>query len=698
LALAGTLLCLSSGLWFSSHKALRDLDEVTTTIAMPDMFAIRQYARDYIVKNNITEWETEWGILSKDDGWSDDDAFNDALATQIEQDILKTMRDTVYPSGLVTMDGRRIFNGISPGVSSVSIRATGYGLDRQVADVSPQAMAAFIVTCTGIDDGYYVGYGDYAWDSRTQTVIPVQNAGSHIIRSYTASFRVDEMLHLHDAYGSMKPRSLQISIQRYTDGSFPVEKSKQYVVTGWYQAMGMQGYLTPAVPYTDSVAVDTGIITCEQDLADLKRELSTSSHLSWLSHYNIWEHMLPLQVKEYRIERPVDGESGYPIYALDGSVEAAVASEQGGPLNNALKRVEATVNSFPVLTTNDPNSFFKFNQRRNLLSDGRVFTAKEARNGAKVCLVSVKFAEANHLTVGDTLPLQLYNTVFGRLTQTVMFDGAPSVERSFWVPSTYHPDLEISEAVSYTVIGIYNSVTVDSGDYAIPPSTVIIPDRSFGSVEGVPVNRFYAPAHMPLLTDGLIVPNGGIEKTRAVIDGIADGYGNLFRFYDQGYVTLRTSLLNLRFAMAWVFALSGAGWGIVAFMFCLFYVARKRKETAVLYAVGVSKTKRFGWVFAQSAVLIFAAAGIALAASLPVYGDILAATAVAAEEFTLALRDLTLSDAAEYGMRARMPLSPVPLALYITAAACMILLLTAAGFMSQRLALFKSLNAKKEDG
>jgi len=149
--------------------------------------------------------------------------------------------------------------------------------------------------------------------------------------------------------------------------------------------------------------------------------------------------------------------------------------------------------------------------------------------------------------------------------------------------------------------------------------------------------------------------------------------------------------------MTWILTLTAAGWLVVLFIFLMFYVARKRKEGALLYALGVSRAKRFIWIFTQCATLILVALGISIAVSLPLYGDILDIAAGVAQEFTDSFRNLTLSEAADSGLRNRIPLDRSPLALIITVAGASLITLITAGFLTKRSVAFRSMAEKGGD-
>jgi len=674
LTLAGTLLCLSAGLWYSAHKALLEIDETITTIAIPDRFAINKLAHELAEEELLQGPEVN---IYADDEETEYLEFNPVL--RIEQEILQTIREQIYLSELLHMDERRFFNAFAEGIEPLTLNTAGTGAEPFYAAHSGQSIAAFLVTCQMITSEYSLFY-----DWNNDELI------TYMTTLYKARFSVDEILSLHP--GHIEPMYIQIEFILNHDGSSPFERGKQYAVFGNYEVttgMGMNT-LVLQTPDVETAATVTGKIESADELYEILRN-------AWQYHY-FEDDLFPMDIKEIRYARePTASDGWYSIVEVEGSMEETKTSARWVPMQEALELAKISSDSFQVVTTNDPNSLLRFNQNRNLFLEGRAFTSKEAKEGARVCLISGPFAENNGLSVGDILPLQLYNSVLGAMEVTYMVSDGIMDKGIFWIPSMYQAGLEISLTVEYTIIGIYNTLRFDRSEYAIPSNTVVIPNNSFGELFGEPVSKFDTSAPAPILVNGLIVPNGRIDETREIINNLVPGYGGLFRFYDQGYDSLKTTLANLRFGLTWILTLAAAGWIAVLLIFLMFYVTRKRKDAALLNALGVSQTGRFGWVFIQCTTLILVALGLSIAASLPVYGDILDIAAGAAQEFTDSFRNLTLSIAADSGLRSRIPLDRSPLALFVTVAGASAVTLIAAGVLTYRASAFKSLSQKGGD-
>jgi len=669
LMLSGTLLCITAGLWYSAHKALMDINETITTIAIPDRPAITKFAGELVDLSHRIK---------------PDPGVYKAEVMLKEEEIFQTIRERIYTSGLLHMDRRRVFNGIAEGIDPLTLRISGVGVEPHIAVNSGQVFAAFVATCEMIRIDHALRY-DWV-DGDVQTNVTV---------AYEARFLVNDVLMLHPV--NAEPYYIRTEFILNHDRTQPFERGKQYIMFGSFNNTFFSiDMLILETPNVETTGTTVGYVHSNEELIEL---LNINTHTNRFGGFQpLDDSAFPIDIIEYSFARePGENEGWYSFLEVIGSVEETMASDRWQPMREALDMAEISMSTFQVITTNNPNSLPRFNQNRNLFDDGRTFTPREIREGARVCLVSKEFAEHNGLSTGDTLPLQLYNTTFGSRNVTYMISDGIMGNATVWIPGIYQRGLEISDPQNYTIVGIYNTLRADRTEYSIPPNTIIIPESSFGELGGEPTSIFDTSVSAPILLHSIIVPNGRINETINVIDSIVPGYGGLFRFYDQGYESLRTTLGNLRFGMTWIMVLAITGWLAVLFIFLMFYVARKRKEGALLYALGVSNAKRFIWVFTQCAFLILIALGISIAVSLPIYGDILDVVGGVAQEFTDSFRNLTLSEAADSGLRSRIPLDRSPLALIITIAGASVITLIAAGVLIKRSAEFKSLSDKRGD-
>ena len=99
LTLAGALLTLAAGLWYSVYKSEQDMEESVTTIAVVNVDAVRNLARKYVTQHVITEYESDWGLAAPNqfENWKlmQDAVFRSFVTTHIERDMMKSMTESV---------------------------------------------------------------------------------------------------------------------------------------------------------------------------------------------------------------------------------------------------------------------------------------------------------------------------------------------------------------------------------------------------------------------------------------------------------------------------------------------------------------------------------------------------------------------------------------------------------------------------
>ena len=334
LGLAGALLCISAGLWFSSYYALRDLDDSLTTIAMPDMFHIERFAEEH----NIPESE-----------------------------IIQNIRETIYSSGLLKQDSRRIFNAIAEDIGPIPLRAAGLGLEPMMAAFTSQPIAAFIVNCEKLDyTHHYISY----WDEETEEYV------AYIQRVHFASFYVDDVLYLHEDYSH--PRYINISFNINPDGSTPFELREKYVVMGTYNPGGgfMGGF--------SALTIDAFNAPAESFVVDY---VNTNDEFfsmfprwwNWVTEY------LPLEVKENVYTQnivPGNGENGF--FKFTGETADDISLDQHPHMKEAIENADISSRSFQVLTTNDPLSMLRLNQRRNLFDENHTSSSRTSSRKSRM--------------------------------------------------------------------------------------------------------------------------------------------------------------------------------------------------------------------------------------------------------------------------------------------------------------------------
>ena len=684
LILAGALFTLAAGLWYSVYKSERNLEEIVTTIAVPDMYGVRRYAQTIVDKDDVSGFTDQWGTPLEDfrEWFSNAESFQAFALRYVQMGLMNRISNDVYDSGLLETDDRRIYGAYVEGIRSVPVRLTESGNNSEFVINAPQSVAAFVVTCVGVEEVF-----QYA------STYPNHSLN----RAVVADFRVEQDIYVHHARFQTRTVTGYFPYMN-PDGSLPVEEGKQYIVVGhsytqgentpgWYYAM------PPKRPMPNALYID--LIGSGYDMVDVQ-EINAmyefdDNILLFMVRFQLTENDFPVIKRD--LIPAIDDELGFEglsWFEMEGSLEDMLSSPRGEEIEAALSVAKISYNSLTVLTTNDMNSLLRFNQRTNKIIQGRALNARDLENGARVCVISEQLAELNGLAPGDKLALSMYPTKLGQV-QTGNSDIA-------WLPSPYNPKLELTDPLEFQIVGIYSGISQEMRDYAIPPNTVIIPASSFEGMDGTAVSRLSSPYKPPLLST-VIVANDAIEETRDIIESLSEGYGNLFRFYDQGYSTFKPMLENLRFGMTWIAALAAIGWIIAVVMFSLFYIGRKKKETLLLTALGVSKYRSFSWIYIQCAIVIIIAQGIVVLLVSLLFGNILDTAISVATSFTESYRDFTLSELnIAGGLQISLPLENSRAGLILAAAGKTALLLGLSGWLCQRTTRSKTLAETRNAG
>gem|GEM_PF-1474219 len=724
LVLAGALLSLAAGLWYSVYVSERDMENSITTIGLVNADGIRRYARANVRRNYISEYETEWGLIKPNafENWrlKEESEFEALVATLVERDLMRSIEESVYSSGSLKTDDRRVYGAAASGVIAPT-----------------QSAAAFIVRCAGVEVGYRVG--------GALPYISSSDAAPYFERMAYVKFDVERALSPHHSYEPPDTLSTVFPFSN-ADGGASFKAGARYLVIGYFLGnsrpgdyenyfMKKYGWIELDAPNSISAYArnqfvmdafpinyyhaEVGEVAAPDDFnPEILRYLIRTGYVEL---YDVSADDFPLKVV---VRVPEAGQTP-SWFELEGSLEDALSSQDGKQIKQALDAAEISSASLMALTTDDINSLFQFNQRRARITAGRGFTASETKTGANVCIVSAELAELNGLSAGDTLWLRLYPTSLnqirsygGGIVRTNIFDtqaGADSVvlhascyfASEYWPQEPYYPGLPLSEPSEYVITGIY-SAPRGYNDYLLPPGAVIIPAKSFGGFDGydyIPPARSYTlynneikhfNLYAPPLLHTVIIPNGKIEETQALIENLVpEGLGRHFRYYDQGYSVLKPAFINIRAGTTFIFMLAAAGWAVAAGMFCMLYIGRRRREAAVLYALGVSGKKRFRWVYMQCAALIGTAMIITICMTLPLFGGLVDAATRMAQSDTQ--RDVTFSDAGDAKPEG-LEIDKNPLAVALPAAGQTALLLAAAWMLSRRAVVFGAFDTKGGGG
>jgi hypothetical protein len=645
LALAGTLLCLGTGLFLSAVSSARDIDNHFTTIALPDASAIRRFALNQIQGQNINEFDAGYTVYTRDD-IRIGRFFDEHVANLMLDRILLDIDESVYRSGAMDMDARRFFGAFSPEIVPI------YSSFNNPAPAGNSGgSAAFVAQVTQIEEFYEM-----------QLYTDPETGGQHFYLQINAyvDFAVEEILSLHPNVTAPRRFFIHKQIQD-TNGGFFFTEGERYVVAGYFEPqwgrMTRNGWssglsaihgwtffreMRDAVDPVLSEAARTaeernkliGIQPVHMGTVESRDAFTAQEweQITWQwQHIPMTDDFFPMQITASRF---VDTEPLVTQWFALGDMDyaAAVASGLGNAIEHAVSVVEKNANRLNVITTNNINSIYYFNQNRAVIAEGRAFTREEYEKGVQAVIIPRTLAEQNGLEVGDTLTFTFFEGSMqsGAMSTSTSFGGITTSVRTWW-PGGFEPGMAEAEPAIFEIVGIYTAPSPRWQDlHAIPLNTIFIPDNAFGEFtrEGQEITWQDDRAESPLL-NVIIIPNGRTEEFRRSVNAMIPGYGNFFMFYDQGYAVVRPAVDNLMRNGSFILALTLAGWVVAAAVFCLFFILRKKRDVGFLYAMGIRRQDRFRWVFVQCLVIIVIAQGIAYFTASRFYDQVFEYTATA---------------------------------------------------------------------
>ena len=398
--------------------------------------------------------------------------------------------------------------GVIPG--SLPVKASDFDTDMRGFEMPewPYEACVLAVRCDKVtDQSYDREYFQYDPSTGEETVL-----FSQYVKTYSYKFTVEKPLCVPEASASELPVSTEIdeiwsNICR-EDGSPIFEEGKTYLLWGRLSLWSKYA----ASFYTDKDELLSFFnFLCESEDQFENGVVSAEQKVIWA----IKKGDIPMAV-EY-----------------SGSVEDFLQSEAGKPWRELIEAADWNHHSVKLLATDCVESLAPFCVRQDQLLEGRYYTPEEAQDGAKVCLVSAKWAEKNGAKLGDTIPISVYAPQY----DVVQFYANASQPGNFLVRTDqayleYFPSYSKDDTGcggDYEIIGIYSCPAPAWGSLRFDPDTVIIPKSTVENAEQYITEEM---THYPLLNPWLL-PNGTQEELE---DWLTErGLGENFLYFDYGY-------------------------------------------------------------------------------------------------------------------------------------------------------------------
>ncbi|MBR5519159.1 MAG: hypothetical protein IKU55_00425 [Clostridia bacterium] len=547
LTLAGTMLCMGSGLLYTAAvKTAEAADAYTISVSIDiDVLRLNSGLGPAVAANKS----------------------NSNLIHKSEQDYAKFSYELVEAGNRLryaTVDDRRhyaaLIDGVAPTLTStLEPDAADSHIDGELWD------CIFSAECV------YIGPGpDYPdgpdWDGQHWST--ELNYGYFICRTETVF-----------------SKNVQMSIPEYTFFALPV-----YTYDQWPE-IGERLLLRAAVG-------DTNYYHRSGEMADYTPDGSKPAYLIF--------NEVPYAHRNLLVSADFSMYDNSPYVCLarlgEMEVEEFLASENGQFWRDAMKDSANRAATLSVMTTNDINSLPTFMSGASQVIDGRSITKEEYTSGAKVCLVSTAVAEANGLQVGDTISAELFAT--GYLRNYI-------VNNRDFQPATYewsysHTDYEnVLATTDFTIVGIYNIPGWGIGDDDIHWNTIFVPANAVDLPEilRVPLAlRVYTTSHPTPMTGK---PNRDyawlVEKEDVDLleeELLNHPYRDYFVLDDQGYRAAKATIDNTVMYALILFGLAAVVWIVIVVLFLQYFNRDNKKTAAVMQAFGADHRA----VFAAQAV------------------------------------------------------------------------------------------------
>lgn len=238
----------------------------------------------------------------------------------------------------------------------------------------------------------------------------------------------------------------------------------------------------------------------------------------------------------------------------------------------------------PVTPISDLQLLWPFHDGDAVLAEGRGIGQAEYESGAKVCLVSQKFAQFNGLQVGDNLPLDFYFADYkyplcevaseygGLMMEALDDDGNP---------------LDAFQKSEYEIIGIYSyPVTLTSDPHSFAANQIFVPDRS---VSEDFADHVLESGPMQAYNTSFRIQNGSAERFMEEFSKLPESTFLEIEFDDGGYETFAAKMRNTRIVAGALF-FAGLGLLFVTIAFLMYFmILKQRRRTAVEQALGMTK-------------------------------------------------------------------------------------------------------------
>ena len=290
------------------------------------------------------------------------------------------------------------------------------------------------------------------------------------------------------------------------------------------------------------------------------------------------------------------------IQELPEGVTAREIMDGTASWQTALKALDVTNHSVPVLTVEKVEALADFAAGNAMVTQGRSFSQSEYDSGAAVCLISESLARENGLNVGDSLPLSLYEDDPGLPPIYARFQESCNPRTSVFVPQE-----GFRQETEYTIIGLYRqSSEWVTSPTSFTPNSVFVPEKSVTCQTVTGSCGVWS---------SLVLQNGTIDQMEARL--AENGLGGTVTYYDQGYSDIVESLDGYTRVSRTMLCVGLALWAVVLAAYCVLLPMQEGKTALRMWTLGAKRRDIAGQIWIPSALVALVGTIIALVVSIP---------------------------------------------------------------------------------
>ena len=299
------------------------------------------------------------------------------------------------------------------------------------------------------------------------------------------------------------------------------------------------------------------------------------------------------------------------IYSLEGidTTKNYLELDEFKPLKELIQITNDDLRTFDMVYTDDMAAIRQFYDAKMFISQGRGINKEDSDLKNPVCVVSEAFLNTNNLKVGDKIKLSLGDKLFEQFAPL----GAVASLRDRYSDKFTEAEFEIVGAY----IDTNTSRRINDLFWTYSDNTIFVP-LSFLNVEHQTLDEHeFKPGELSFIV-------GDARNIRAFTEEcipLLEKQGLTVNFTDGGWLRLeeqfnQTRVLSLSKLLAFTAATVLAG-ALIVYLF----IGRKRREYAVMRALGTTKRKAAKTLFVPLMLIAFVAVILGSAASVTYAGQ-----------------------------------------------------------------------------